>query len=56
MLKFRFYECSHDYKPVNDFLIKHYQPGNRDGNWIKRLVLKRYPEVNAGLKTWNEEF
>lgn len=26
---------SDDFKPVSDFLIANYQPGNRDGNWLQ---------------------
>jgi GNAT superfamily N-acetyltransferase len=33
-IHFRHYHHPDDYKWVNDFLITHYQPGNRDGNWL----------------------
>jgi ribosomal protein S18 acetylase RimI-like enzyme len=34
-LKFRKYLDPQDYRRVSDFLIQHYQPGNRDGNWLE---------------------
>lgn len=34
-LYFRNYDPSDDYQRVDDFLIRNYQPGNADGNWIE---------------------
>jgi ribosomal protein S18 acetylase RimI-like enzyme len=34
-IKFQHYNGKDDYKLVDDFLIEHYQPENRDGNWIE---------------------
>ncbi len=34
-IKFRVYNHPDDYHLVDNFLLKHYQPGNRDGNWIE---------------------
>lgn len=34
-IKFRHYKDPEDYSTVSEFLIRHYLPGNRDGNWIK---------------------
>ncbi len=34
-LKLRPYNRLHDFKLVSDFLIKHYQTENRDGNWLQ---------------------
>jgi hypothetical protein len=34
-IKFRPYNNPDDYKLVDDFLIEHYQPENRDGNWLE---------------------
>jgi len=34
-LSFKNYKPPEDYKHVSEFLIKHYQPGNRDGNWLE---------------------
>ena len=31
----RHYQSPEDYWRIDDFLIRHYQPGNRDGNWIE---------------------
>jgi len=31
----RQYNHAEDYKRVDDFLIEHYRPGNRDGNWVE---------------------
>jgi ribosomal protein S18 acetylase RimI-like enzyme len=31
----RQYKDPEDFKRIGDFLIKHYQPGNRDGNWLQ---------------------
>ena len=35
MIKFRSYDKSKDFGLVGDFLIKHYQTDNRDGNWFQ---------------------
>lgn len=32
---YRQYNHSEDYQRVSDFLIRHYQPGNADGNWLE---------------------
>ena len=32
---FHHYDHSRDYQRVDEFLIQHYQPGNRDGNWVE---------------------
>jgi GNAT superfamily N-acetyltransferase len=34
-ITFRHYIDPADYKRIDDFLIRHYQPGNRDGKWIE---------------------
>ena len=34
-ISFRNYEYPQDYQNISDFLIAHYQPGNRDGNWLE---------------------
>lgn len=34
-LMFRQYQHPEDYHKVDDFLIRHYQPGNADGNWVE---------------------
>lgn len=34
-IRFRHYDHCQDYLRVDDFLIRHYQPGNRDGNWVE---------------------
>ncbi|MGD2157187.1 MAG: GNAT family N-acetyltransferase [Anaerolineales bacterium] len=34
-ITFRQYDRSKDYQRVDDFLIRHYQPGNLDGNWVE---------------------
>lgn len=34
-IKTRNYHFPQDYKLIDDFLIDHYQPDNRDGNWIE---------------------
>ena len=36
-IEFRHYNGVEDYKRIDDFLIKHYQPENRDGNWIEPI-------------------
>jgi GNAT superfamily N-acetyltransferase len=33
-IELRRYSDPDDYWQVDDFLIEHYQPGNRDGNWV----------------------
>jgi len=34
-ISFRRYQYIEDYQRVSAFLINHYQPGNRDGNWLE---------------------
>ncbi|MFO8037621.1 MAG: GNAT family N-acetyltransferase [Anaerolineales bacterium] len=34
-ITFRQYNYNEDYQRVDDFLIRHYQLGNRDGNWLE---------------------
>jgi len=34
-ITFRAYNHAEDYEQVSEFLIKHYQPNNQDGNWIE---------------------
>lgn len=34
-VKVCFYKDFEDFLSVGDFLIKHFQPGNRDGNWLQ---------------------
>lgn len=34
-LTFRNYQYPGDYQKVSEFLIKHHQPGNLDGNWLE---------------------
>jgi predicted N-acetyltransferase YhbS len=34
-IRMRNYNYPEDFKFVSDFLIKHYQPDNRDGNWLQ---------------------
>lgn len=34
-VQFRHYRGVADYQLIDDFLIRHYQPGNQDGNWIE---------------------
>lgn len=34
-ISLRNYEHSQDYKRISDFLIEHYKPCNRDGNWLE---------------------
>jgi GNAT superfamily N-acetyltransferase len=34
-VKFRKYNIQKDFQRVGDFLVKHYQPGNRDGNFLQ---------------------
>jgi len=34
-IKFRNYNGWDDYNRIDEFLIKHYQPDNKDGNWIE---------------------
>jgi GNAT superfamily N-acetyltransferase len=34
-IQFRNYTGRRDYQLIDDFLIEHYQPDNRDGNWIE---------------------
>jgi GNAT superfamily N-acetyltransferase len=34
-ITFRNYHHPEDYRKIDEFLIKHYQPGNADGNWIE---------------------
>jgi GNAT superfamily N-acetyltransferase len=34
-INFRQYNDPVDYKLIDNFLLEHYQPGNRDGNWIE---------------------
>ena len=34
-ISFRHYNPTEDYARVDDFLIRHYQPGNLDGNWLE---------------------
>lgn len=34
-VKFRHYLDPDDYRRVDEFLIRHYQPGNLDGNWVE---------------------
>lgn len=34
-IKFRNYKHPVDYQRIDDFLIKQYQPGNNDGNWVE---------------------
>ena len=34
-ITFRNYQHHQDYQRVDDFLILHYQPNNRDGNWVE---------------------
>jgi predicted N-acetyltransferase YhbS len=36
-IKFHPYNRPIDFDRVGDFLIRHYQPGNRDGNWIQPM-------------------
>jgi predicted N-acetyltransferase YhbS len=36
-IQFRHYLSPKDYQRVDDFLIAHYQPGNRDGNWLEPM-------------------
>ena len=31
----RHYHGVDDYQLIGNFLVEHYQPGNRDGNWIE---------------------
>ena len=33
----RNYDQSKDYKLVDEFLVTHYQSGNKDGNWIEPM-------------------
>ena len=35
MFTFRKYQPAEDYQSVSNFLIRHYQPNNRDGNWVE---------------------
>jgi predicted N-acetyltransferase YhbS len=34
-IRTRAYHCPRDFERVSDFLVQHYQPGNRDGNWLQ---------------------
>lgn len=34
-IHFRHYKGSEDYNRIDAFLIKHYQPDNKDGNWVE---------------------
>jgi predicted N-acetyltransferase YhbS len=34
-IRIRSYKKTEDFQLVGDFLIRHYQPGNRDGNWFQ---------------------
>jgi GNAT superfamily N-acetyltransferase len=34
-INYRQYNNPEDYNLIDNFLIEHYQPGNRDGNWIE---------------------
>ena len=34
-ISFRTYNHPQDYVHISNFLIEHYQPGNRDGNWLE---------------------
>lgn len=34
-ISFRVYQHETDYQKVSEFLIKHHQPGNLDGNWLE---------------------
>lgn len=36
-VSFRHYSRPDDYQRVDDFLLAHYQPGNRDGNWLEPI-------------------
>jgi hypothetical protein len=33
--KLRYYNSADDYNLVSQFLIQHYQPENKDGNWLQ---------------------
>jgi GNAT superfamily N-acetyltransferase len=34
-ISMRNYEKTGDFQRISEFLIRHYQPGNRDGNWLQ---------------------
>jgi hypothetical protein len=34
-ITFRHYHHAQDYRRISEFLIRHHQPGNADGNWIE---------------------
>lgn len=34
-IRFRQYDYPQDYRLVDEFLIRHYQPGNAEGNWVE---------------------
>lgn len=36
-IRVRHYAGSDDYRRVDDFLLAHYQPDNRDGNWLEPI-------------------
>jgi predicted N-acetyltransferase YhbS len=36
-IRMRTYRNPEDFKIIGDFLIQHYQPGNRDGNWFQPI-------------------
>ncbi len=40
-IMFRHYNDPNDYVLVDRFLIAHYQPGNKDGNWVEPAWVHR---------------
>jgi len=48
---FRNYDHPKDYKLVDEFLIAHHQPGNKDGNWIEPMweYMHGHPYLDSSL-------
>lgn len=58
---FRNYNHPHDYKLVDEFLIAHYQTGNKDGNWIEPMweYMHGHPYLDSSslgsIGIWDDE-
>jgi GNAT superfamily N-acetyltransferase len=49
MVKMRTYERLQDFELVGDFLVRHYHPDNRDGNWLQPTweYMHSHPALDA---------
>lgn len=57
----RQYDFEADYQKVSDFLLRHYQPDNRDGNWLEPIweYMHGHPYLDRGslgkIRIWEDD-